>query len=181
MQFVELPRLSSRFDDSQTSVLHGLSLAGKWAYIAHDDMFVMKPVDWIGPVVRGGLPVMSKRMARNQYYLRGDEARRWLISQGVSKPWNYNVHVPFLCQSDLYLAVAERAREAGLKAGYRASMYGNLLRLPALKVPDPKITSNGVKPNARTVCWSMSNPVWENGMAGKMVRQRLTQPAPWET
>lgn len=183
MQFVELPRLSTRFDDSQTSVLTGLAAVGGWSYICHDDIFVMRPVDWIGPCIRGGLPSLaaSKHMGRNPYYKRGDAARRWLIERGVTQPLNYNVHVPFLCQTDEYLRIASMAADTGLMAGYRASLYGNLLRLPPRKVPDPKITSNGVKPNARMACWSMSDGAWSNGIAGKMVRRELTEPAPWES
>lgn len=180
MQFVELPRLSNRFDDSQTSVLTGLGLVGGWSYICHDDIFVMRPVEWVGPCVRGGLPVLPTTQSRNPYYKRGNAARIWLNRQGVSRPLNYNVHVPFLCRSEEYLRVAAWAEEDGLPAGYRASLYANLKGLPARKVPDPKVISNGVTPNARTACWSMSNGAWDHGIAGKMVRRQLPEPAPWE-
>ena len=149
-----------------------------WAYICHDDIFVVKPVDWVGPCVRGPLPHMVSRMSRNPYYKRADAARNWLVGRGIAKPWNYNVHVPFLCHAPTYLEIAAEAK--GLPAGYRASLYGNLRRLPARRVPDPKVTSDGATPNARLACWSMSDGVWKQGLAGKLVRRGLPEPAPWE-
>lgn len=170
------PQGPTRWDDSQANVLAGLAEAGEWAYITHDDIVVMRPVDVIVPGHRGPLALYPNR---GDYYRRAHEVGAWLRTQGVATPLNFNVHQPFLAHGARYAELADRA--AHLKAGFRASIYGNLIGLRARRVHDPKVIAAGARPHPSWAAISMGDKSFKQGYVGKVVRQMFPEPSPYES
>lgn len=172
---IVLPDQPNRWEDSQASILTGLAAVGGWAYIMHDDMIVSRPVEWIAPCNRGGLALYRNR---GNYYDRARKVGAWLKSKGHREPLNFNVHVPFLVNADRYLDTA--AMVSHLPAGFRASVYGNVLGLKTRRVIDPKVSHTGSMPHPSWPVWSLSDRSFEKGLVGRQVKKVLADAGPYE-
>jgi len=73
-------RDKNRYEDSERNVLAGLDLVQGWAYVTHDDCFVMRPVDYIAPAHRGPLGAIR---GGTDYYKRARATAAWLAARGL--------------------------------------------------------------------------------------------------
>jgi len=166
----------NRYDDGQANVLTGLAHTDRdYAYIYHDDFIVTRPVDWIAPCHRG---LLSDYRREGDYYRRAAVMRTYLVSQGVEHPQNFNMHLPFLVNTDTYLKIAEQT--AHLPPGFRQSAYGNLAGLKTRFVYDPKVVAAGARPRSAWPVWSMSDRSFKSGYVGREVQRRFRTPSRYE-
>jgi hypothetical protein len=168
-------RLANRYEDGQQNVLAGLASVDGWAYISHDDIIVLRPVGVLLPAHRGPLSLYRRS---GDYYRRAHAIDGWLRTQGIARPLNYNVHMPFLVDVARYLDAARQVEH--LPAGFRQSVYGNLVGLKTRKVIDPKVVASGAKPHPSWPVISMSDRSFGRGYIGKVVRQTFPHPGRYE-
>jgi hypothetical protein len=164
----------SRYEDAEGNVLAGLVLCSGWAYVSHDDCFVMRPVDLVAPAHRGALEAFR---GGTDYYRRAKATVRWLESRGLPTR-NWNVHQPFLVSAAIYRDISTGCERS--TAGFRNSVYGNVMGLRAPLVDDPKITGTGVKPKEVWPVWSCSDSAFRRGWIGREVRMRFDAPGRYE-
>jgi hypothetical protein len=167
-------RHKNRYEDSERNVLCGLSIIGGWAYLIHDDCFVMRPVDYIAPAHRGSLEAFR---GGTDYYKRARATSAWLAGRGLPQR-NWNVHQPFLVSAAFYREVSEGVEH--LPAGFRNSVYGNVRGLRGRLVVDPKVTGTGVRPDESWPVWSCSDRVFSQGWMGREVRMAFPTPGVYE-
>jgi hypothetical protein len=172
---IQLGRRSSRFDDAEANIRAGLAQVSGWAYICHDDMVVVRPVDWIAPANRG---LLSSYRGHGAYFQRARAVNEWLRRQGILTPVNFNIHLPFLVDVARYAAQAEDTTH--LPCGFGLSVYGNLSRLRTRTVTDPKVTTPGSRPHPSWPVWSLSDRSFKNGLIGRMLRDGFPTPGPYE-
>lgn len=168
---LELPRLPNRYQDSQTSILAGLEVAGRWAYLSNDDFFIMRPVDYVGPSHRG--PLIRFTRGGGDYYRGGQAASAWLGRRGIREPMSYETHVPLLVRSDL-------ARECDAVPGWLRTLYGNLWLPRTPMIYDPKVAGNGSNLGAGWVFVSTSDKAFSSGLVGRSIRKAFPDPGPYE-
>lgn len=169
---IQLPKMSSRFDDAETNVRAALGAVDGWAYICHDDMIVTRPVGVILPANRGFL---DNYRGHGAYYQRAKAVDVWLRGQGVTRPVNHNIHIPFLVRVDRYLELVSPR----LPTGFGLSVYGNLAGLRTRWVYDPKVTTPGAKPHPSWPVWSLSDRTLKAGLIGRMLRDLFPTPGPY--
>jgi hypothetical protein len=171
---ITLPKQANRHDDSQINVLTGLSKVSGWAYISHDDFVIVRPVDLIAPSHRGPLTLYRRH---GDYYSRAARVSSWLYSKALPV-LNYNVHMPFLADAGRYLDIAERV--AHLPAGFRQSVYGNVVGLRAPRIFDPKVVPTGARPHPSWPVWATSDRSFSAGFVGREIRRLFPEPGPYE-
>lgn len=145
----------------------------------HDDMFAMRPVTVLPLVDKGPMQRFAERL-RSKYqrdypYLTGMEATQDLLRRhGIPDPISYEVHVPIVVYKEAMLAAIELAREAGVVAPHKRSIYGNMTFKPeqSVTVDDPKIAFSAVPSHEPETWLSTSTTSWA-GYTGRRIRKEF--------
>lgn len=147
--------------------------------LVDDDFFVLQPMETV-PVLHRGTLAEWTRSGRNvsAYGTNARRARQLLESWGITEPLSYELHIPLVMARDATLEASERAGTAA--AGMLRSLYGNLAGIGGTEVPDVKIRD---LTQVADIDWrfvSTGDMAFARGRVGEQIRDRFTEPSPWE-
>lgn len=152
--------------------------------LMNDDFFVMQSIPEI-PVWNRGLSrdVEQSSELTNRSNPRYREAmiqtRERLEAQGYTDVLCFELHTPMVVRKDLMIEAYRPAEE--IPRWHNRTAYGALAGLVGETVPDCKVYSQSVIPDLSRVFLSTSNVTFAHGVVGKHIRNRFTEPSPYES
>lgn len=156
----------------------------------NDDNFVMRPVERVPVMHRGGLPEWLIRhgarrgsWAVEKMQATADALAR--VGRDPAKLLSYELHVP-LPMDRRWLAeaveVADRMRTAGAVPGplCKRTLYGNYAQIGGILADDCKIANEDLAPDPARTYLSTSDGAFRYWKVGRHIRAKFTVASPYE-
>jgi hypothetical protein len=114
-------------------------LADDYIYM-NDDFIITKPVE-IEPLHQGELPETPPKI--NHWHKIKLRTRDYLVSQGIKKPLDYDIHVPMILNKQKVLQILDICETVDPQKPYAfRSLYGNIHNIGGKFYKDRKTQSN---------------------------------------
>jgi hypothetical protein len=149
----------------------------------NDDFFVLGPLDEVPVLHRGTVRRFVadhiRSYGRPGPYLTSLMATAELLThRGIRDPICFEGHVPLVFNKSRMLAALELAAKMPM-VHYR-TLYGNLERWDGVEIDDWKIRDSTSVPEPDWLFTSTTDSLFMRGAAGRWLRERFSQPSPYE-